>query len=148
MVHFIELQLMCFMWWNIAPDNWGVQINIFLFLHENIWLLIRRDPSSEYPRHVILWRIKKNINSFWFENVPYLELWEIISWPRWLSWKHIPLVIMSLWVPSRLGWQHSFMKIDHEIISRVILTLPLIQEGQLSVSGKIMRTVLVNRLED
>ena len=32
------------------------------------------------------------------------------------------------------GQQHSFMKIDHEIFSVVILSLPLIQEGQLSVS--------------
>ena len=38
--------------------------------------------------------------------------------------------------------------IDHEIISTVILSLPLIQEGQLSVSGERMCTILVNRLED
>ena len=34
--------------------------------------------------------------------------------------------------------QHSFVKIDHEIFSTVILYLLLIQEGQLSVSGKRM----------
>ena len=39
----------------------------------------------------------------------------------------------------RRGRQHSFVEIDHEIFSTVILSLPLIQEGQLSV---------VNRLED
>ena len=48
----------------------------------------------------------------------------------------------------RRGRQHSFVDIDHEIFSMVILSLPLIQEGQLSVSGKKMCTVLVNRLED
>ena len=48
----------------------------------------------------------------------------------------------------RRGQQHSFVKIDHEIFSTVILSLPLIQEGQLSVSGERMCTVLVNRLED
>ena len=48
----------------------------------------------------------------------------------------------------RRGRQHSFMKIDHEIFSTVILSLPLIQEGQLSVSGERMCTILVNRLED
>ena len=48
----------------------------------------------------------------------------------------------------RRGRQHSFMEIDHEIFSTVILSLPLIQEGQLSVSGKRMCTILVNRLED
>ena len=48
----------------------------------------------------------------------------------------------------RRGRQHSFLEIDHEIFSTVILSLPLIQEGQLSVSGERMCTVLVNRLED
>ena len=44
----------------------------------------------------------------------------------------------------RRGRQHSFVEIDCEMFSIVILSLPLIQEGQLSVSGAI----LVNRLED
>ena len=42
----------------------------------------------------------------------------------------------------------SVVEIDHEIFSMVILSLPLIQEGQLSVSGEKMCTILVNRLED
>ena len=46
------------------------------------------------------------------------------------------------------GRQHSFVEIDREIFSTVILYLPLIQEGQLSVSGERMCTILVNRLED
>ena len=46
----------------------------------------------------------------------------------------------------RRGRQHSFVEI--EIFSTVILSLPLIQEGQLSVSGERMCTILVNRLED
>ena len=45
-----------------------------------------------------------------------------------------------------LGQQHAFVEIDHEIFSIVILSLPLIQEEQLSVSGKRMCTILVNRL--
>ena len=48
----------------------------------------------------------------------------------------------------RRGRQHSFVEIDHEIFSTFILSLPLIQEGQLSVSGERMCTILVNRLED
>ena len=49
----------------------------------------------------------------------------------------------------RRGRQHSSVEIDHEIFSTVnILSLPLIQEGQLSVSGERMCTILVNRLED
>ena len=48
----------------------------------------------------------------------------------------------------RQSRQHSFVEIDHEIFSTVILSLLLIQEGQLSVSGERMCTILVNRLED
>ena len=51
-------------------------------------------------------------------------------------------------VQPRRGRQHSFVEIDHEIFSMVILSLLLIQEGQLSVSGEKMCTKLVNRLED
>ena len=48
----------------------------------------------------------------------------------------------------RRGRQHPFVEIDHEIFSTVILYLPLIQEGQLTVSGERMCTILVNRFED
>ena len=57
---------------------------------------------------------------------------------------NVRLVIGKL----QLGRQHSFVEIDHEIFSEVILFLLLIQEGQLSVSGERMCTVLVNNLED
>ena len=46
----------------------------------------------------------------------------------------------------RRGRQHPFVETDHEIFSTVILSLPLIQEGQLSVSGERMCTIPVNRL--
>ena len=46
------------------------------------------------------------------------------------------------------GRQHSFVEIDREIFSTVILSLPLIQEGQSSVSGERMCTIQVNCLED
>ena len=48
----------------------------------------------------------------------------------------------------RQGRQYSFMEIDHEIFSTGILSLRLIQERQLSVSGERMCTILVNRLEN
>ena len=60
------------------------------------------------------------------------------------------LDVPSDWRPGghgfnpRRGRQHSFVEIDREIFSTVILSLPLIQEGQLSVSGKRMCTILVN----
>ena len=56
----------------------------------------------------------------------------------------MPLADMVIY----LTYQHSFVEIDHEMFSRVILSLPLIQEGQLSVSGERMCTILVNRLKD
>ena len=46
------------------------------------------------------------------------------------------------------GQQHISWRFDHEIFSTVILSPPLIQEGQLSVSGERMCTILVFRLED
>ena len=64
------------------------------------------------------------------------------------------LDVPSDWRPGgrgfnpRRGRLHSFVEIDHEIFSMVILCLPLIQEGQLSVSGKRMCTILVSPLED
>ena len=57
-----------------------------------------------------------------------------------------PASVAHLDAPSdwRQGRQHSFVEIDHEIFSMVILSLQLIQEGQLSVSGERMCTILVN----
>ena len=43
-----------------------------------------------------------------------------------------------------VDWQHSFSEIDHKIFSTVILSLLLIQEGQLSVTGETMCNILVN----
>ena len=51
-------------------------------------------------------------------------LLEVISWvPLYaLGWMHIRLVIMRrLQIRAPRGWQHSFMQIDHEIFSKVIL---------------------------
>ena len=68
------------------------------------------------------------------------------SRPWWLSWMRRPTGDGR--VNPRRGRQHSFVEIDHEMFSTVILSLPLIKEGQLSVSGLRMCTILVNRLED
>ena len=76
-----------------------------------------------------------------------------------LYYRGLPASVAQLdaqsdWIPGgrgfnpRRGRQHSFLEIDHEIFSMVILSLPLIQEGQLSVSGEGMCTILVNRFED
>ena len=49
---------------------------------------------------------------------------------------------------DELNVQHAFVAIDHEIFSIVILSFPLVREGQLSDSGKRIYIILVNRLED
>ena len=75
------------------------------------------------------------------------------------NWDRQPASVAQLdassdWRPGghgfnpRRGRQHSFVEIDHEIFSTVILSPQLIQEGQLLVSGERMCTILVNRLED
>ena len=72
------------------------------------------------------------------------------EWPASVA----QLDALSDWRPRgrgftpRRGWQHSFVEIDHEIFSTIVLSLSLIQEGQLSVSGERMCTILVNHLED
>ena len=88
---------------------------------------------------------KSCLSAFWFGPVIY-------SNPRPASMAQLDA--SSNWRPGGRGFypcrdrQHSFVEIDHEIFSTVILSLPLIQEGQLSVSGERMCTILVNRLED
>ena len=49
-------------------------------------------------------------------------------------------------VSSIPTWSHTFMKIDHEMFSTVILLLPLIQEKLVSVKRKYEHEVLVNCL--
>ena len=68
--------------------------------------------------------------------------------PRWLSWMRRPTGDQEVAgsTPAEVG--NIFVEIDHEIFSTVSLSLPLIQEGQLSVSGERMCTILVNHLED
>ena len=55
------------------------------------------------------------------------------SLPRCLSRLRVRLVIRKSRVRSPPGRQHSFVETDYEIFSTVIHSLPLIQEGQLSV---------------
>ena len=80
----------------------------------------------------------------------YIVHFNSLLWPASVAQLDAP----SDWRPGgrgfnpRRGRQHSFVEIDHEIFSTVVLSLPLFQEGQLSVSGERMCTILVNRLED
>ena len=70
-----------------------------------------------------------------------------------LKYSKIPLLRPSLGLPKS-GHIRVLLNIEYAITeklfwiaSTVILSLPLIQEGQLSVSGKRMCTTLVNCLE-
>ena len=79
--------------------------------------------------------------------VPLFHLYYLFSPFLWETTHNDPPALVaqldapSDWRPGgcgfnpRRGRQHSFVEIDHEIFSTVILSLPLIQEGQLSVSG-------------
>ena len=56
------------------------------------------------------------------------------DWFQWLSWMHVRLMIRGLHFDPCQVQQHSFVEIDYEIFSMVILSLLLIPEGQLVVS--------------
>ena len=69
-------------------------------------------------------------------NLKVIKIFYLLSYFSNLSWIRRPT------------WDQDIVEMDHEIFSTVNFFLPLIQEGQLSVSGKRMCTILVNRLED
>ena len=92
-------------------------------------------------------------NLFSENNISMFICWKL--YPEWGRPRSVSqLDAPSDWRPGirgfnpRWGQQHSFMEIDHEIFSTVILFLSLIQEGHLSVSGERMCSILVNHLED
>ena len=76
----------------------------------------------------------------------------MVSTSLWLSWMPVRLVIRRLlfglnWVGNIPLWRFDHESLD-EIFSTVILSLLLIQKGQLSVSTERMCTILVNHLEE
>ena len=124
-----------------------------LFLHENVccgysleapW----QGASNDYPQHIFLWRNKKTITIFQAREDKHHLMW---SWMQVMqdnillifSWKYFVGNLLVSTLGNILSW-----RFDHEIFLTVILSLPLVQEGQLSVSGKRMCTILVNCLED
>ena len=82
-----------------------------------------------------------------FEPLKLDCIWHIRR-PRWLSWMRVRLVIRRSRVRLTPGRQHSFMEIWSQNTFYGHSLLPLIQEGQLSVSGGRMCTILVHLLED
>ena len=128
------------------------------WISDTVKLAYRKLTNKDFPFLKIKAHEVRALSSSWafFSKVLLNEILKAAVWnqsstcrPRWLSWMRCLTgdqeVVGS--TPLR-GRQHSFVEIDHEIFSTIILSLPLIQEGQLSVSGKRMCTILVNRLED
>ena len=132
--------------------------------------LVNDSPVDNYYKEVftfvyILWLDCKSIDP---KNVNWCKSTESKGNCITMVFTHLIRPLRSFWMPAsvaqldapsdwrpggrgfnpRRGRQHSFVESDHEIFSTVILSLPLIQEGQLSVSGERMCTILVNRLED
>ena len=102
-----------------------------------------------------------NSVSFFHSGLNYsvIVLWHSLSYTLYLIIESVAqLDTPSDWRPGgrgfdpRRGRQHSYVEIDHEIFSTVILSLPLIQEGQLSVVRKNVhntgKPLSSNRLED
>ena len=95
---------------------------------------------------IFLWRTGENYPKI---IIKYLSGTSPLCRPRWLSWMRRPTGDQEVAgstpaeVVNILSW-----RFDHEIFSTVILSLPLIQEEQLSVSGERMCTILVNCIED
>ena len=63
----------------------------------------------------------------------YMTVWLLVAW---LTEESAGLGS----IPSPAVPAHSFMEIDHEIVFTVMFSVPLIQGGQLLVTGKNMGT--------
>ena len=72
-------------------DKSGYQVNIFLFLQENLccWYSLEvLGTSNEYQQHRFSWRIRKNINTFWIEkNILSRAVSLILGCPRSIHWR-------------------------------------------------------------
>ena len=104
----------------VASDKRGIQLNSFLFISPKYWLEVPwQGTFNEYTQHVVA-GLSGSVGcaSDWWSGGCGFDLCRV---GNILSWRF-----------------------DHEIFSTVILSLLLIQEGQLSVSGKRMCTLLVN----
>ena len=84
-----------------------------------------------------------DVQLFRVSNVPFLQLISVAQLDARLTGDQE----VAGSTPCRVGNNPSW-RFDYEIFSTVILSLPLIQEGKLSVSGERMCTIQVNRLED
>ena len=137
--------------------SWSFDCNWYCWLPKAIAVAINPCPAE--PGYVLPLQTVKIQISWLLQKPTDLDL-HCLPLSMWIYIDKLePASVAQLDAPSdwrpggrgfnpRRGRQHSFVEIDHEIFSTVILSLPLVQEGQLSVSGERMCTILVNRLED
>ena len=108
------------------------------------WLRI----DSKMPSFVLIHQL---LNVIYNEVLAFIKnlVYHYHSPSRWLSWVRHPTGDQEVAgsIPAEVGNIVSWRLIVKYFFT-VILSLPLIQEGQLSVSGERMCTILVNRLED
>ena len=140
----------------IATCRLGLKFTSLSLTATSNWIpACRLCYSQQLDSNSIIW----GFTSVSLTTIPAVELLLNFTSVSVTTSSRMPASVAQLDAPSdwrpggrgfspRRGRQHSFVEIDHEIFSTVILSLPLIQEGQLSVSGERMCTVLVNRLED
>ena len=139
--------------WTCSFPLAGCLVSIYLFPHLR-WrghIVFGADPVGLSVGVGVGFSVVLSLTFSFLHNILWTSGWMLTKfWPASVAQLDAP----SDWRPGgrgfnpRRGRQHSFVEIDHEIFSTVILSLPLIQEGQLSVSGERMCTILVNRLED
>ena len=143
-----------------------IELKVFLIWPKVFWIVTMDWDIFQYAWKI--YKIQSLLSSSIYIMLKHLQwtesIWGILKIHLWYIkniylGQTLPASVAQLDAPSdwrpggrrfnpRRGRQHSFVEIDHEIFSTVILSLPLIQEGQLSVSGERMCTILVNRLED
>ena len=157
-------------WAGASVSYWHFS-NCFIFLRKYVFTFcVNGLVKSSWNVEPVLWKNDKIILIYcllilsrkWLRLSAWYSIDTTVE-PQWLKhlWDHgnlaclggsvgcaVRLETRRSRVRPRRGRQHSFVGIDCEIFSTVILSLPLIQEGQLSVSGERMCTILVNRLED
>ena len=136
-----------------------VKFSIYMYLNRRVFVTkvlnktVAHDSYYIILYYIILYYIILYYIILYYIILYYIILYYIISHDRQPA-SVAQLDAPSDWTPGdrgfnpRRGRQHSFVEIDNEIFSTVILSLLLIQEGQLSVSGDIMCTLSVYRLED
>ena len=147
-LHLLSVYVVCWIFWQTFQTYFCIQANSVdpdLRPHCFIECLLKSQADDKAGDNCCDWQFKG-----------YTNCCLIVNWYHIRAGLGGSVGCTSDWrlggrgLDPHRGRQYSFEEIDHEICSTVILSLPLIQEGHLSVSGERMCTihVLVNCLED